>query len=94
MRCPYCKKEMEVVDDSLDGVKFKSYKCSCGQELMDMQQLEVLAKEFRKMKPVKFSRWGNSLAVRIPKEVADSLGLKDGSEGRILKEKNGMKIIC
>jgi len=26
------------------------------------------------------SRWGNSLAVRIPKSLADSLGLHEGSE--------------
>lgn len=28
----------------------------------------------------KVSQWGNSLGVRIPKSVADRLGLKDGSE--------------
>lgn len=29
---------------------------------------------------VKVAEWGNSLAIRIPKDVADALGLKKGDE--------------
>jgi antitoxin MazE len=29
---------------------------------------------------VKIAKWGNSLAVRIPKDVAESLALKQGDE--------------
>lgn len=29
---------------------------------------------------MKVAKWGNSLAVRIPKDVADALGLKEGSD--------------
>ena len=29
---------------------------------------------------MKVSKWGNSLAVRIPAEVVDSLNLKEGDE--------------
>lgn len=29
---------------------------------------------------MKVARWGNSLAVRIPKDVAEALGLAEGSE--------------
>lgn len=28
---------------------------------------------------VKISKWGNSLGVRVPKDVADKLGLKEGA---------------
>ena len=36
----------------------------------------------------KVQRWGNSLAVRIPKSFAEEIGLKDGSavEMRLIKE--------
>lgn len=29
---------------------------------------------------MKVAKWGNSLAVRIPKDVAESLGLREGDE--------------
>lgn len=29
---------------------------------------------------MKVAKWGNSLAVRIPKDVAEALGLKEGDE--------------
>ena len=29
---------------------------------------------------MKVAKWGNSLAVRIPRDVADALGLKEGDE--------------
>ena len=31
---------------------------------------------------VKIAKWGNSLAVRIPKRLADELGLAPGKTGR------------
>jgi antitoxin MazE len=30
--------------------------------------------------PVKVAKWGNSLAIRIPKDVAEALDLREGSE--------------
>jgi antitoxin MazE len=33
---------------------------------------------------VKVATWGNSLAVRLPKAMVDSLGLKDGDEVRLV----------
>jgi antitoxin MazE len=29
---------------------------------------------------MRVSKWGNSLAIRIPKDVAEALGLKEGDE--------------
>ena len=37
---------------------------------------------------VKVSEWGNSLAVRLPKAVADQLGLKVGDEAELVLEGN------
>ena len=30
--------------------------------------------------PTKIKKWGNSLAVRLPKKAVDKMGLKEGSE--------------
>ena len=41
---------------------------------------------------VEFCRWGNSLAVRIPKAVADSLNVSDGRRAEIRVE-NGALVL-
>ncbi|MDP1760164.1 MAG: AbrB/MazE/SpoVT family DNA-binding domain-containing protein [Candidatus Woesebacteria bacterium] len=39
--------------------------------------------------PTKIQKWGNSLAMRLPKEMADKLDLREGSEIEIIhKSKN------
>jgi antitoxin MazE len=35
------------------------------------------------------SKWGNSLAVRLPKALVDELGLKEGDELNVVAAKNG-----
>ena len=35
------------------------------------------------------SKWGNSLAVRLPKTLVDQLGLKEGDELNVVAAKNG-----
>jgi antitoxin MazE len=35
------------------------------------------------------SKWGNSLAVRLPKALVDELGLKEGDELNVVATKNG-----
>jgi len=80
-----------------DGVGFEAYKCSeCGEEIMTMKQLKVLAGKYRKLrtaKEIKFSKWGNSIAVRIPSDIAEEYHISDGSQGMLTKEKEGFKII-
>ena len=41
---------------------------------------------------VEFCRWGNSLAVRIPKAVADALNISDGKRAEIIVE-NGALVL-
>ncbi|MCA1457270.1 AbrB/MazE/SpoVT family DNA-binding domain-containing protein [Bradyrhizobium sp. BRP22] len=36
------------------------------------------------------SKWGNSLAVRLPKTLVDQLGLKEGDELNIVAAKDGV----
>ena len=35
------------------------------------------------------SKWGNSLAVRLPKALVDKLGLKEGDELNVVAAKDG-----
>ena len=39
--------------------------------------------------PVLVSKWGNSLAVRLPKALVDQLGLKEGDELNVVAAKDG-----
>ena len=99
MKCPHCSKVMEKKKDTIkeDGISFEAYYCKeCGEELMTMSQLKALAKQYRKLrtsKEVTFAQWGNSLAVRIPHEIADEYHLSPGSHGILTKDKDGIKII-
>lgn len=89
------KRKFDIMEQ--DGVDFEAYKCSeCGEELMDMKQLKVLATEYRKLrsaKEVTFAKWGNSIAVRIPKDLADEYNIKSGKQGLLTKGKKGIEIV-
>ena len=99
MRCPICSGAMKEVKDTIeqDKVGFTAYKCAkCGEELMNMNQLKEVAKKYRdlrKAREIIFTKWGNSLAVRIPKEFADELDLKEGGHGVLKRSKEGLEII-
>jgi antitoxin MazE len=41
---------------------------------------------------VKISKWGNSIGVRVPKDVAEKLGLKDGTNAELSVEKGRIVI--
>lgn len=99
MECPICKGKMEKVRDKIkeDGIAFEAFKCqSCGEEIMNMRQLKLLADKYRKLRKAKeitFAKWGNSIAVRIPSEIAEEYKIKSGRSGIITKDKEGIKII-
>ena len=98
--CPVCQKgKMEKKKDIMeqDGIEFEAYKCSeCGEEIMNMKQLKVLADKYRKLrhaKDITFAKWGNSIAVRIPSDIADEYNISAGKHGILTKDKEGIKII-
>ena len=80
-----------------DGIDFEAFKCSsCGEELLDMNQLKSLAgryRNLRKAKDITFAQWGNSIAVRIPRDIADEFKITSGKHGILKKEKDGIKIV-
>ena len=61
-----------------------------------MKQLKVLAEKYRKLRKAKdiiFSKWGNSIAVRIPSEIVNDFKIKSGKQGILTKDRNGIRII-
>ena len=80
-----------------DEIEFEAYKCSsCGEEIVDMAQLKVLAKkyrELRKAKEVTFAKWGNSIAIRIPRNIVKEYNIKSGKSAILTTDNKGIKII-
>lgn len=100
MKCPTClKAEMEKKTDVIqqDGVEFEALSCpKCGEEIMTMKQLKVLADKYRvlrRAKQVTFAKWGNSLALRIPTDIVNEYKLLEGKQALITKDKEGIRII-
>ena len=84
--CPICdtrmKKEKREVDP---GVYSQVEVCSqCSDEWLDEEEYETLYNLFKR----KAFKIGGSVAVRIPKEIADAVKLQSGSEVRIRVDKN------
>ena len=78
----------------------KCFRCQVTMTLatsvLDMKQLGELGehhKRIREAREVRFTTWGNSIGVRIPKELAKELKITNGTTGRIMKEKGGIKIV-
>lgn len=80
-----------------DGVEYEYHHCpKCKEDLLDMAQLHDAAEQYRalkKAKETKLKMWGNSLAVRIPKQFAEELKMIANQKCLILKEKNALKIM-
>lgn len=89
------EKKKDMIEQ--DSVEFEAFACpSCGEEILTMNQLKTLASKYRKLrkaKDVTFSKWGNSIAVRIPGDIVEEYGLTEGKHGLLTKEKEGIKII-
>lgn len=80
-----------------DGVEFEAFQCKeCGEEIMTMKQLKVLATKYRKLrnaKEITFAKWGNSVAVRIPSDIVEEYKISVGKRGMLTKDKEGIRII-
>lgn len=96
MKCIMCKGilEKKLVDYSEFGVSLGKFKgavcCSCGEVFFDSEiakKIQIKSKElglFGLAKRTKVAQVGNSLAIRIPKEIAAFTKLKKEKEVRIL----------
>jgi len=96
-KCTDCNGTLkEFRDKTPDGVEYKYFKCNkCGEEILDMKQLHQVAQKYRHMKKyhAKISKWGMSLGMRIPKDLAKKYGFKDEREVTIIPEDEGIKVI-
>ncbi|MBU2100625.1 AbrB/MazE/SpoVT family DNA-binding domain-containing protein [Candidatus Micrarchaeota archaeon] len=97
MNCPNCRNKMKKkTDNTPEGVSFTYFKCDkCGEEILDLKQLHAVAEKYREMKKytAKISKWGESLAVRIPKPLTKKYSLKANTEVTLVPEKNAIKIL-
>jgi len=99
--CPICNKgilEKKRIQEVIHGVDlgiFPAEVCSkCGESFTDKKvtiAMERVAKEkgiWGWGRITNITRTGNSLAVRIPKALADHLGIKEGTPAHVYQHKN------
>ena len=105
MKCIMCggktiKKNVDYREYGIHLGNFKADVCEkCGETYFDEEtagKIQAKSKElglFGLAKKAKVAEIGNSIAIRIPKEIAEFLNLKKGKEVIITPEsKNGLHI--
>ncbi|MFH1391159.1 MAG: AbrB/MazE/SpoVT family DNA-binding domain-containing protein [Candidatus Diapherotrites archaeon] len=97
MKCTKCSKKMvEKKGSTPEGAEYNYYQCKeCNEEILNMEQLHKVAKQYREMKKytAKLSKWGESIAIRIPKEILKTYNLKENEKVTLIPEKKAIKII-
>ncbi len=98
MNCTKCAGKMvERKGTTPEGFEYKYSKCTkCDEEIVNMKQLHSVAQKYREMKKytAKISKWGESFAVRIPKELVKQYELKQNEDVTLIPEKKGIKIVA
>lgn len=93
-KCTKCGWKMRAVTGRHNNIAFSAFKCAgCGEEIMDMQQAMAYMQAAEKARSVTFSKWGESLAVRIPAEIAKLFRIRRRQAGKIVVEDDGFKIV-
>ena len=105
MKCIICNSELneKLIEYEEYGIPFGKYKakvCSkCGEVYFDSETVDKIQQKSKKLglfgivKKAKVALVGNSLAIRIPKEIALVTGLKKGRDVLIApKGKNNIAI--
>lgn len=85
---------VELEDKTPEGFSYTYHKCnSCGEEILNMNQLHQVANKYRAMKKyrVKLTKWGLSYGIRIPKELMNEYDF--GDEVSLVAEKKGLLIV-
>ncbi len=105
MKCPICEKgtlKRGKIKEAMFGVylgEFAAEICDkCNESFTDEKTTRAIEEAAKRKgiwglgKKTKITKTGNSLAVRIPKEIADFLKLKEGKEAYIHPEKDKLVI--
>ena len=100
MKCPVCGKgtlkkgKTREVMFGVDLGEFPAEICTkCGESFTDEQTTKAIEEAAKEKgiwglgKKTRITKTGNSLAVRIPKEIVNFLNLKEGKEAYIHPEK-------
>lgn len=92
--CFVCGGPLFLFEGIRKGVTYEAYRCKqCGEVTFDMLQAENYFRAAEKAKEVTFSQWGQSLAIRIPKQMVKALHLHPRKKARIIAEKEGIRVI-
>ncbi len=105
MKCVMCegKTVLKNVEYKEMGVVFGKYKAEvcerCSEQFFDEKTAEIIQEKSRKLglfglaKKTKVAEIGNSIAIRVPKEIAAFLSLEKGKEVTLVpKDKHGLMI--
>ena len=105
MKCPVCEKgtlKKGKIKEMMFGVdlgEFPAEICTkCGESFTDEKTTRAIEESAKKKgvwglgKKTKITKTGNSLAVRIPKEIANFLRLEEGKEAYIHPDKDKLII--
>ncbi|MBW2969061.1 AbrB/MazE/SpoVT family DNA-binding domain-containing protein [Candidatus Woesearchaeota archaeon] len=105
MKCPLCEKgelKKGKIQEKMFGVdlgKFPAQICTkCKESFTDEKTTKAIEKKAKEKgiwelgKKTKITKSGNSLAVRIPKKIADFLHLKEGREAFVHPQNNKLVI--
>jgi Zn-finger nucleic acid-binding protein len=78
IKCPECGKSLRSERREVSAGVYAHFEVcpDCADEWLDEQEYEKLRALFKR----KAFKIGGSLAVRIPKEIADAIGITDGDE--------------
>ncbi len=96
-KCPDCNKSYQQRKSKTpDGVPYQYSVCpSCGDEILNMNDFQELAEKYRSLKKhrVKLNKWGPSLGLRLPKELATEYHLDEKTTVNIIPQKKGWLVI-
>jgi len=85
MKC-YCGKWAKPAVLKIEGLSLRGWKCSCGEQYLEPEDsLRLSAYKQLKTKQATgtVTRTGNSLAIRVSKEIATVFRLKPGEKVRL-----------
>ena len=105
MKCPICEKgtlKKGNIKETMFGVYLGDYPAEicnkCGESFTNEKTTRAIEEAAKKKgvwglgRKTKITKTGNSLAVRIPKEIADFLNLSEGKEAYIHPDKDRLII--
>jgi hypothetical protein len=95
--CHECGHPMkEHKGSTQDGLDYVFFRCSgCGVELAGTDQIRRIAEQSRALKTynAKITKWGQSLGIRIPKELVTTHNMSHNEEVTIVPEAGGFKVL-